>query len=299
MSYRNFLDEIRKGLPSANYLLSSSDPFLITEAVSLIKGRVPAEERDFNLHIFDLLNSNGVPFEQIIDVLNTVPFFSGKKFVIIDNFQKIPKKDFSRLEQYLLNPSGSSVMVLLNAGQVKKPVKDKLKELKHIHLDINEREIPLWLKEKARTKGFRISDRAVDYLLGTIGPDLGMLSSELDKFMLIGRSDVDKEDIIELIEGKRTYNAFALIDAIRAKNTERVFRIYSVLRETEEPYSLLGALNWQFGNFIAGKNSREDMKYLYNVFDVLNKADVDIKSSGSFYPVELLLVKLIRLSKQR
>ncbi len=301
MSYRNFLDEIKKGLPLSNYILVSSDPFLHTEAVSSIKALVPEGERDFNFHIFDITGAgNGnVPFEQIIDVLNTMPFFSGRKFVIIDNFQKLSKKDFAKLEQYLLKPSESSVMILLNAGALKKDIRDKLKGLKQILLDIRENEIPLWLKEKAGSKGFEISVDAAECLMGTIGTDLGLLSSELDKFTLIGKPRIEKEDILEIIKGNRTYNPFDLVNAIRSKDTEKVFSIYRVLRETEEPYGLLGILNWQYAQFMAGKDSPQEKRFYYNVFDILNKADIEIKSSGSFYPVELLLVRLMKLSKHR
>jgi len=301
MSYRNFLDEIKKGMPSANYILVASDPFLHTEAISLIKDLVPADERDFNFHVFDLLNaqSDNLPFEQILDVVNTVPFFSGRKFVVIENFQKFSKKDFQKLKQYLIKPSESSVMILLNAGAVKKDVKENLEGLKQIILDISEREILPWLKARAKSKGLALSDSAADYLMGTIGPDLGLLTSELDKFVLIGKPGLEKEDIVEIIEGKRTYTAFDLIDAIRAKDTERVFRIYRVLRDSEEPYGLLGALNWQYGRFLSDNNTPEDREYYYRVFETLNRADLGIKSSGGSYPVELLLVELLRLSKQR
>jgi len=301
MSYRNFLDEIKKGMPSANYILVASDPFLHTEAISLIKDLVPADERDFNFHVFDLLNaqSDNLPFEQILDVVNTVPFFSGRKFVVIENFQKFSKKDFQKLKQYLIKPSESSVMILLNAGAVKKDVKENLEGLKQIILDISEREILPWLKARAKSKGLALSDSAADYLMGTIGPDLGLLTSELDKFVLIGKPGLEKEDIVEIIEGKRAYTAFDLIDAIRAKDTERVFRIYRVLRDSEEPYGLLGALNWQYGRFLSDNNTPEDREYYYRVFETLNTADLGIKSSGGSYPVELLLVELLRLSKQR
>lgn len=301
MSYRIFLDEIKKGLPSLNYILTSSDPFLHTEAVSLIKSMVPPEERDFSFHSFDLLGSGSesITFDYILDVLNSVPFFGGRKYVAVENFQKLPKKDIRKLEHYLQDPSGSSSMILLNLGTLKKEFKEKFKGIKQILLDISEKDIPLWLKQKAKSKGLDISDNVADYLLGIIGPDLGMLSSELDKCTLIGKPVIDKKDIMEIIEGKRTYNAFDLVNAINARDTEKVFRIYGILKETEEPYSLLGALNWQFGRFMSGKNTPQDKKHNYNVFSILNKADVDIKSSGSFYPVELLLVKLLRITNQR
>ena len=300
MSFRNFTDEIKKGLPLSNYLLVSSDYFLHTEAVSLIKGLVPPAERDFNFHSFDLLSSDNdkLPLEQVLDVLNTASFFSGRKFVVIENIQKLLKKDIQKLERYLQDPSEGSVMILLNAGALKKEMKDRLTAVKQITLDIREKEMPAWLQERARLKGSEISDSAAAYLLGLVGPDLGMLSSELEKLMLTGSSKIEKKNIVEVVEGRRTYSTFALIDAIKARDPEKTFKIYGVLKETEEPYSILGALNWQYGQFMGAKSTPADRIYFYNVFELLHKADVAIKSSGTYYPVELLLIRLLRLSRQ-
>jgi len=300
MSFRNFTDEIKKGLPSPNYLLVSSDYFLHSEAVSLIKGLVPPGERDFNFHSFDLLSSEGdkLPLEHILDVLNTASFFSGRKFVVLENIQKLLKKDLLKLESYLLKPSAGSVLILLNAGTLKKETKERLTGAKQVLLDIREKEMPAWLQERARLKGFEMSEANAAYLLGVVGPDLGMLSSELEKLMLTGSTKIEKKDIVEVVEGRRTYSTFALIDAIKARDTEKTFKIYGVLKETEEPYSLLGALNWQYGQFMASGNTSADRNYYYNVFNLMHKADVAIKSSGTYFPVELLLVKLLRLAKQ-
>jgi DNA polymerase III delta subunit len=300
MSFRAFLDEIKKGLPAGNYILSASDPFLHSEASYCIRKLVPVEEQDFNFQVFDLLNlkEGSLSFDQILDELNTVPFFAGRKFVVMENSHKLIKKDLKRLEVYLQNPSGSSALVLMNTGAVKKELKDQLKGLKVISLDITEREIPDWIKSKAKSRDVQLSDEAVYYLIGTTGTDLGLLVSELEKCSLIGKPQIEKDDIAEIIEGKRSYNAFALIDAIRARDKEQVFRIYRILQQTEEPYSLLGALNWQYSRFVAEKTTAQDRQYYCEVFRELNRADKDIKSSGSPYPMELLLVKLLQISRK-
>lgn len=300
MSYKNLLDEIKKGFTSQSYLLNSSDRFLHAEAVSLIKGIIPPEELDFNFQSFDMLSpeQEKTAFDQILDVLNTVPFFSGRKYVVIENSQKIAKKDLKKLENYLQVPSGSSVLVLLYEGSLKKDAKESFKGVKQISLDIREGDIPAWIVEKAKLKGLNLAKDSAEYLLAVIGLDLGMLSTEIEKLTLVGKSEIEKGDIAEIIEGKRIFGAFDLINAIRARDKEKVFRIYSVLRETEEPYGLLGALNWQYAQMLREKNSPNERNYLYEVFRLLNSADLGIKTGG-FYPFELLLVKLLRLSPVR
>ncbi len=300
MSYKNLLDEIKKGLPSQSYLLTSSDRFLHAEAVLLIKGLVPPEELDFNFQSFDILASEQekTAFDQILDVLNTVPFFTGRKYVVLENSQKIAKKDIKKLETYLQSPSGSSVLVLLYEGSLKKDAKESFRGVKQISLDIRESDMPAWIMEKAKLKSLKLSGDAAQYLLAVIGPDLGMLSTEIEKLTLVGKPEIEKGDIAEIIEGKRIFGAFDLINAIRDRDKEKVFRIYSILRETEEPYGLLGALNWQYAQMLGEKNSPKERNYLYDVFRLLNSADLGIKTGG-FYPFELLLVKLLRLSPVR
>jgi len=300
MSYKNLLDEIKKGLPSQSYLLNSSDRYLHAEAVSLIKGLIPPEELDFNFQSFDMLSSEQekTAFDQILDVLNTVPFFTGRKYVVIENSQKIAKKDLKKLETYLQGPSGSSVLALLYEGSLKKDAKESFKGVKQISLDIREGDMPAWIVEKAKLKGLNLSIDAAEYLVAVIGPDLGMLSTEIEKLTLVGKPEIEKGDIAEIIEGKRIFGAFDLINAIRERDKEKVFRIYSILRETEEPYGLLGALNWQYAQMLGGGNSPKERDYLYEVFRLLNSADLGIKTGG-FYPFELLLVKLLRLRPGR
>jgi DNA polymerase-3 subunit delta len=258
------------------------------------------EELDFNFQPFDLLSpeQEKATFDQILDVLNTVPFFAGRKYVVIENFQKAAKKDLKKFEAYLRSPSESSVLIILYEGALKKDAKEMLKGVKQIVLDIREGDMPAWIREKAKLKGLNLSEDAAGYLLATIGPDLGMISTEIEKLTLVGKPVIGKDDIAEIIEGKRTFGAFDLINAIRERNAEKVFRIYSVLRETEEPYALLGALNWQYAQMLGEKNSPGERDYLYEVFRLLNSADMGIKTGG-FYPLELLLVKLLRLSRPR
>ena len=302
MSFQTFLDVVEKGLPAPVYMFYASDLFLLREAMDEIKRLVPETERDFNFHTFDLTvqGEDSITLEQILNVANTVSFFSGRRFTILSgNIQKLLKKDLERLHVYITNPAEGSVFVILHSGLLSKDAREKFKALKPVSLDMRESEIPFWIKKRARIKGMEISDNAIDFLIGLHGPDLGLLASEIEKISLIGKEKVDTDDISEIVTGGRLYSIFDLTNALRERDPGRVFRIYKTLRETSDDYSLIGALNWQYGRHIHSGGNQAENEYLLRVFELLNSVDKDIKSSGRIFPMEYLLIKLLRLQEGR
>jgi DNA polymerase-3 subunit delta len=297
MSFQRLIDQIEKGLPSSVYLLYASDPFLHREALVLIKRFVPEEERDFNLHIFDLslLKEENLNFERILEVLHTVSFFGSRRVTVLTgNLQKMSKKDLHKLDEYISNPAPDSVFIVLHEGTVKKEMRERFKRSHAISLDMREGEIPSWIKQRAAMNGIEISHEAVDYLIGIIGPDLGLLSAEIEKIALLGQKRINVHDISDIIEGGRLYSTFDLVGALKERDVEQVFKIYETLRDIADDYGLIGALNWHYGRSMLSGN-RKNVEYLCQAFNLLHNADKDIKSSGRTFPMEYLLVKLLRL----
>lgn len=302
MSFRMFLKEVEKGMPRSAYLFYSSDSFLLREALDAMRSLVPKDARDFNFHVFDhsVSGEEPVSFEKILQVVNTVSFFGGRRFtVLISNIQKMLKKDLERLDAHLLNPLQESVLVLLHNGLLKKDKRERLKKLKPISLDVREQEIPLWVKQKAKSRGMELSVETIEYLIGFVGTDLGIMSSEVEKMSLLGKKVLQKEDISDILAGGKTYTIFDLVDALRRNDADKVFSIYQVLRGTAEDYSLIGALNWQYGRLRQFDRDQTYPHHFFRVFDLLSDVDKDMKSSGRTFPLEYLLVKLLRLQRER
>lgn len=293
MSASQFLREIEKGLPAPAYLFYSEDPYLLKEAELNASMVLPEGERDFGVVAFDLDGADEKPsMGQLLDALNTMPFMGGRKIVVISNIQEITKREMPPLEGYLGNPSPHSVLVLLLRGTLKGPFRDLSKLMRTISLDIRPQDFPAWLREKARHKGLSLTDRAIDYLLGLMGPDVGLLSSEIEKLVLVGKTPVDREDLAGIVSGSSDYNVFDLVNAIKAKNRREVFRIARALQETTDPYGVLGAINWHYTR-LAAQEQREGA-YYDRIFHILHEADAGIKTSGGNYPLEYLLVTLLR-----
>jgi DNA polymerase III delta subunit len=298
MGFQALLNEIEKGLPSSGYLFHASDTFLNREAIKAIKELVPEGEREFNLHIFDFSREadEKISLEQLLDTANTVPFFGKRRFVIWSgNLKGLSKNDMKKLESYFSNPSPYSVLLLFHDGVLKKEMRESFRGVKIISLDIREAEIPSWIQHRAKLKGFEVSDDVAGCLLGLKGPDLGLLSAEVEKISFLGKQEIGVDDISGLIEGGGFYTPFDLVEALEGKNAEKVFRIYKVLKETTESYSLIGILNWLYGRKLPAGGRTKGKQYFLKIFEILNKADIDIKSSGRDFPLEYLLVKLLRI----
>lgn len=290
MSLKKFYDELGRGLPHPTYLLYAEDSYHLKEALFSVKDTVPEGQRDFLLSVFDLDSpDNTPPVQQIVDVLYTIPFMGGRKTVVIENVQKLLKADAEHLGQYIAKPSPDSVLLMLNAGTLKKTISAALQGAQAIPMDIREREMPAWLSAKAREKGIQLMPDAIEYLIGAVGPEAGLLSSELEKIAVTGLKRVSAEEIAEIVRGSGGYDAFDLVNALKAKDADRVFKIYRTLAETQDAYGLVGVLNWHYGRASAKWKNRE------KVFGILKEADLMLKSTGGVYPVEYLLFKLLRL----
>lgn len=292
MSIRDLYDELKKGLTHPVYFISSGDPYLLKEALFSVKNTVPEAERDFLFHTFDMESPDPVPPpEQILDVLNTVPFFSGgRKVVAIENAQKLQAEGMKTLSGYVAKPSPDSVLLILYAGTPRKNIGERLKGAKSISLAIRERDLPYWVKEKAARKGLTLTPAAVDYLIGTIGTDAGLLSSEVEKLSLSGKERLDRDDIADIVRGSGDYDVFDLINALRAGDANRVFGIYGMLSETQEPFGLLGALNWHYTK--SGGSGSERAR----IFELLHEADTMVKT-GKNVPMEYFLTRLLGTDK--
>ncbi len=249
MSIRQFQQELSRGMPSPVYLLYSSEDFLLYEAISAIKERC-SDAGGFNFDVYDIKSPDDtVPVEQIVDILNTMPFISARRTVVIHNIQKLAKKDVQKIEAYLLNPADTALLVMLHTGAAPKLFGATASGgMKAIALTVQERELPMWIKEQAKQKKVSLTDSAVEYLITMAGTDLGMLSAEIEKLAcFISDRVIDVADLRSIIYSGVEYTAFDLLDALKRKDEKEVFRIFESVTKNQEPQMLLGALNYYYG----------------------------------------------------
>ncbi len=289
MSINHYLAEIKKGLRSPVYILHGDSHFLLKEAIFNTYSIVPEGNHEFALEIFDMEDGDSPPMDNIVDILNTMPFTGGRRFVFIENAQSIKKKELKVISDYVLNPSPYSVLIMLYLGK-KIDLNMQSQKVKIISVDIRPQDMPSWIKEKGLQKGIDLTDGAIDYLIGITGQDIGLISSELEKIALLDKRRIDSMDISSIIKSEGDYDAFDLIEAMKRNDREGVFRILKKLVDSTEPYSILGALNWYFSH----SKEEDKIEDLDRVYSLLYEADSAIKVSGGRYPLEYLFIRLLR-----
>ncbi len=303
MSIRQFRQELSRGLPSPVYLLYSAEDFLLYEALSLIKEQC-RDAVGFNFDEYDMKSPDDtIPVEQILDILNTLPFISARRVVVINNIQKLARKDIQKLDDYLLDPAGTALLVMLHAGAAPKLFDAKTAgSMKTIALTIQERDLPVWIKEQAGQKKVRLTDGAVEYLIAVAGTDLGMLSAEIEKLAcIVSDRTIDIADLRGIIYSGAEYNAFDLLDALKKKDAKEAFRIFESVTKVQEPQMLLGALNYYYGrqgpDYRPGVSEKGATGHA-DTIRLLHEADIAIKTSHR-YVIEDLLVKLLKKTSRQ
>jgi DNA polymerase-3 subunit delta len=291
--------ELAKGMQAPAYLFCSGNDFLLYEALSIIKDKY-SSAGDFNFAFnFDTFDINSPddskPVEQILDILNTLPFLSDRRLIIIENIQKLSKKDAEKIESYISNPSPASLLIMLHKGTPQKLFSAQaVKNLKTLTLAVPETDIGQWIKDRAKRKGVEITDRAVEYLISSVGADLGMLYAEIKKISFLGTKNVDIDEIKSIVYAGAEYNAFDIVNALKKRDAAAVFRIFQSASKNIKHEMLLGALNWQYAT-LQSKSHHKDERFFRTVFKLLHEADASIKTSRS-YAMEDLFVKLLKVN---
>ncbi|MDA8170903.1 MAG: DNA polymerase III subunit delta [Nitrospiraceae bacterium] len=286
---RAFLDELKKGFPGPLYLAYCADPYLLYEAKLMVKKTVPAPAAEFALESFDAADDR-FSVEAAVEALRSVPFLGGRKVVIIENLDELRAEGTRKILSYAGNPEAQSLLfMLMNAKKLPQNFTDPGMKLKLLPLSISPRDLPVWIRKKASDEGFSLSAEVVSYLEGNYPAEPGMIASELKKLALIGKPVVEMEDVRSLMRDMSAHNAFDLVRALGAKDAGRVFSLAREFRAQHELVMLLGALNREF--------SRPGLPpgVFEKAIPLLREADMKVKALSGAYPIEDLLVRLLRI----
>jgi DNA polymerase-3 subunit delta len=253
---------------SPAYLFAGEESYLIDLCLSRLNSVLSAD--DLNKEVFYASDSSA---EDILNAVQTLPFLSEKRVVIVKSANKMKAADAERLTDYLSNTVDTACLILLYPDNYKKESTAKRKALINecvsskncVAVDCRkqyENEVREFIKAEFAAKGKSVSYDVISRILDENGTDLLNISNEIEKLSLFAGKDKKAvtEDDIEQISGcTKEANVYALASEIEAKNIKKaLFILEKLLAEGEDAISILSNISSTVRKLLNAKSMVEE-----------------------------------------
>ena len=245
---KNIIRDIEKDEIKRVYLIYGEEKYLIRNIKEkLLKGLVN-EGDNMNFSKFSGKDCNA---KQIIDMAETLPFFSKYRVILLENTEWF-KSANEDMASYIEGIPESCVLIFVESDVDKR---NKLyKQLKsHGYIcecsRMNNAELTKWILVRLKREKKNITRENMNYLLEKLGNDMDNITCELDKLVsyTMNKDVIEKEDIDKVCISEITGKIFEMIDAIGSKNQKRALDLYyDLIAVREAPMKILFMLSRQF-----------------------------------------------------
>ncbi|TSB46782.1 DNA polymerase III subunit delta [Alkalicoccobacillus porphyridii] len=272
MDYIKQIKNIKKNQVDPVYFIHGTQAFIMEEVINEILGQLlTKEEQDMNVQRFRLAD---VPLQQIMEEAATLPFFSGKKVVIVQDFylatsQKAEsggvEHQLESLEAYLKHPVPETTLILVAPYEKLDERKKVTKQLKSLATvvsasELTEQDTVAWIGEQATVLGIDVSIPVRRRLIELAGTHLMQLNSELQKCQLytgVG-GEVTLEVVEQLVAKTLEQSVFDLIDrAMKADISQAITLYKEMIKRKEEPLMILAMLTRQLRIYLHVKELKQ------------------------------------------
>jgi DNA polymerase-3 subunit delta len=251
-SFRDVMQELQKGVLHPVYLLYGTEALLIDDLVYRIQQQaLPHGIDDFN---YTRIHYDETPIQLAVQEAETIPFMSEHKVVHVQNCMvfttgKSPRVDHEpdALQAYLENPASYTTLILtVNAEKLderKKLTKTAQRKACVVQVTaLKENECREWIMGEVRRQGVQITPDGAARLILSVGTNLRMLRSEIEKLALYaGEGGTIDEAVVDALATRTMeQNIFVFIDEVVRVRVDRAMRMmYDLLKNKEEPIKLL------------------------------------------------------------
>lgn len=207
--------------------------------------------------------------KDIIEVCETLPFFSDKRLVILENTEFL-KSSNEELADYILNIPDYLILVFVEKeidkrNKVYKAISQKgyVCEMKAQTVATLEK----WIVGMLDKEGFKITKDGCDLLLEKTGASMDYIKQELEKLINYckGKAAIEAKDVEAICSTQTVSHIFDMISAIASKDQQKALKLYyELLTLKEPPMRILYLIVRQFNGMlqakelmISGVNSKE------------------------------------------
>ena len=327
----NALEYLKKPEIRPILAVSGDDAYLRREVIHAITRAALGPDADFSE--VSRFPGDQARLADVLDEVRTLPFLAACRVALVEDADPFVTKYRKELEGYAEKPSTSGVLVLSVKSWPGNTKLAKIVEKTGLAVDgkaPGERELPAWLVGLARLRnGVKLDDDAARLLVELVGPEPGLLASEVEKLAIyVGeKKGIRRQDVAKMVNAGRVETIWKTLEAATTgKAAEALADLEHLITAGEHPVRLLAGFSssllkvhhagqlrrrkrsltdackeagiYSFGIETTGKqHAHLGPTRVDQLPGLLLQADLDLKGSSSLPPavvLERLLVKLAR-----
>ena len=228
------------------YLLYGTKDYKINEEIKKICKNI--DEMDINK--YDLTKDD---INNILDDAMTIPMFSDKKIIIVDNavaFTGSSNLGQDEILNYLNSPNENTILIFIVHNEKIDSRKKITKIIQKVGkvLEYSNEENP-FSKAASLLKNYKIDTNTLNLFIERVGNNPLIIEKEIEKIKIYkeDNKNITKEDILNLTVKTIDTDIFKLIDYIVKKDRNHALEIYNeMLKINEEPLKIIIILAGQF-----------------------------------------------------
>lgn len=248
-------EDIKTGQLKQIYLLYGEERYLVRQYRDRLIKALLGDGNEMNLNRYE---GKGVVVPEIIGMAETMPFFSDRRVIVMENTDLF-KSGGDKLSEYLKKPAESSSFVLVEQEVDKRSSLYKtVKKMGYAaQFDRqNEETLKKWVCGILKKEKKQISSQTLQLFLDGTGDDMENIRGELEKLLCycIDKDVITSEDVKEICVPQIQDNIFKMIGAIADGNGEKALQFYyDLLALRVPPMRILNLITRQFNQMLQVK----------------------------------------------
>ena len=262
-TFEGLIKEIREKRVVPVYFLMGEETFYIDVISDFLEEHLLNEaEREFDLTV---LYGRDTDVNGVVSSAKRYPMVGNQHLVIVKEAQHL--KQIEDLLSYIQKPLSSTVLVICYKYKSYDRRKKLLREIDKCGVifegkRLYDNQVPGWISDYVKRKGYRIGPQAVQMLADHLGADIGKIVNELGKvFINLKKGEEITPVLIEESIGiSKDYNIFEFQQALGERDAHKAFQIARYFSENPKANPLvltLGVL-YQFFSKVLIYHSLKD-----------------------------------------
>lgn len=241
-------EDLKTGNLKQVYLLFGEENYLKKQYKDRLTKALISDGDEMNYAYYE---GKGIDVKEIIDLAETMPFFSERRLIVIEN-SGFFKNAAPVLAEYMKDIPETSYFVFVESevdkrGKLYKAVKDKGRIVELARQD--EKTLVRWIYGNVKKEGKQITESSIHYLLSKCGTDMENLQKEMEKLFCytLDKEVIELRDIDAICTTQITNEIFDMVNAVAEKKQKRALdRYYDLLALKEPAMRILYLLSRQF-----------------------------------------------------